>query len=299
MGTTKRLQSRFKSGIDQRACLHSKWSGRRIPKWNEPARTAIILFTSPVESERAEALKVLRHVTEDLHCDDPFLLYLKARTTQLYEGGTGLSRLMEAYEAAANAMQSSGLSRRSEGTIAEPALEHQSEHRGRECGGQIRCRGQEVRRHHDRTCGPAVAEEKDLPRSLLIDIATSILDSQARYGVDREMVLKQLLATYQQAMPDAAPLLTLKGISYINYAFDARGGGYANTVTDDGWKKFAQRLETASDVLQDDFRQDPREAAAAADMISVVLGQQGGDAEAMMWFDRAINSDPTSPCLTT
>lgn len=38
---------------------------------------------------------------------------------------------------------------------------------------------------------------------------------------------------------------------WVTYAWDARGGGYASSVSDDGWKLFRERLEKAERVLLD------------------------------------------------
>ena len=53
-------------------------------------------------------------------------------------------------------------------------------------------------------------------------------------------------------------LLLLKGQSYVQMAWLARGGGYADTVTRDGWKLFQERLATAENALTNAWRLDSK-----------------------------------------
>lgn len=41
--------------------------------------------------------------------------------------------------------------------------------------------------------------------------------------------------------------------AYLQYGWKARGGGYANTVTEDGWRVFGERVDMAAKTLEDAF----------------------------------------------
>lgn len=60
-------------------------------------------------------------------------------------------------------------------------------------------------------------------------------------------------------LPKSAPAATAEAEYWIQYAWNARGGGYASSVSPDGWKLFQERLEKAEDVLL-----ESREYAAEA-----------------------------------
>ena len=60
---------------------------------------------------------------------------------------------------------------------------------------------------------------------------------------------EELLRSWQAARPDSRVLATIMGGFYIAYAWRARGHGYADNVSNDGWKKFRERLETAAHFL--------------------------------------------------
>jgi hypothetical protein len=85
---------------------------------------------------------------------------------------------------------------------------------------------------------------------------------------------------------------TFKGYFYVKYAWDARGGGWANTVTDDGWRKMAERLTQARGALEEAWKLDPNSDAAATEMLTVELGQGNDRASMEKWFSRAMQANP-------
>jgi hypothetical protein len=52
------------------------------------------------------------------------------------------------------------------------------------------------------------------------------------------------------ARPTSEHASIVLALFWIDYAWDARGGGYAQTVTAEGWRLFGARLATAQQVLQ-------------------------------------------------
>jgi hypothetical protein len=78
----------------------------------------------------------------------------------------------------------------------------------------------------------------------------------------------------------------LDGQFYIQYAWFARGVGYANTVTDPGWQRFGERLARASDILNGVYTNHPQEPGTAESMMTVVLGQGGTRDQMELWFQR-------------
>ena len=80
----------------------------------------------------------------------------------------------------------------------------------------------------------------------------------------------------------------LEGRLLIKRAWDARGYGYADTVTDDGWEKFHKDLALARDVLTSAWKLRPQLPEAATEMITVCMGagERLGEDE-REWFARA------------
>ena len=109
---------------------------------------------------------------------------------------------------------------------------------------------------------------------------------------DREKAFNLIDPVLSKAMPNSAELQFFKGSLYINYAWDARGNGFANTVTPQGAKQYSDRLAIARQALTDAYAIDPNDAHIADKMITVCMGQSSPETEMEMWFTRAINANP-------
>jgi tetratricopeptide (TPR) repeat protein len=89
--------------------------------------------------------------------------------------------------------------------------------------------------------------------------------------------------------PSASEIYLLKGDFYLDYAWQARGNGYSDSVTDVGWQVFAQRLRDANTALTKAWEMNPQDERIARRMITVELGQ-GKDRDRMEeWFGRAMS----------
>jgi len=81
--------------------------------------------------------------------------------------------------------------------------------------------------------------------------------------------------------------LVLKGQNEINEAWKARGDGFANAVTEDGWRNFRSHLSAARNALTEASNLQPDFPLAPCLMISVSLGDSD-ITEMRAWFDRAV-----------
>jgi len=85
---------------------------------------------------------------------------------------------------------------------------------------------------------------------------------------------------------------SLQGAFYASYAWNARGGGYADTVTNEGWRLMNERLAKASEILENAAINHPNEKMIAEIMLRVELGQGKGRERMEKWFHVAVDSDP-------
>jgi hypothetical protein len=94
--------------------------------------------------------------------------------------------------------------------------------------------------------------------------------------------------------------LKLRGQFMTEWAWAARGSGFANTVTEDSWRKFGERLQLARDAYEEAWGLDPTDPSTGQRMIMVVKGLQGNRAEIKRWFDRVMSADPDDydTCVT-
>ncbi|HAV61589.1 MAG TPA: hypothetical protein DCY13_04395 [Verrucomicrobiales bacterium] len=81
-----------------------------------------------------------------------------------------------------------------------------------------------------------------------------------------------------------------KGAWEIKQAWKARGGGFANSVSDRGWDLFLEHSARAEVHLQRSWELEPSLPFAAQEMVYVQLGI-GGYEEMRLWFDRTIAAD--------
>jgi hypothetical protein len=84
------------------------------------------------------------------------------------------------------------------------------------------------------------------------------------------------------------PWLTqvLQGEKEVNEAWKARGSGWGNQVTAEGWQGFTEHLAKGRVALEGAWHVHPERPLAAARMITVAMGES--DLEEMRtWFDRA------------
>jgi hypothetical protein len=101
----------------------------------------------------------------------------------------------------------------------------------------------------------------------------------------------QLLEKWAKARPDSPTPLVALGNFYESYAWKARGSGYANTVTDEGWRLFRARLERGKSYLDAASRmseQDP-EGYRAAIVIAMGLSKSKEEVDAI--FKKGIAAD--------
>jgi len=88
--------------------------------------------------------------------------------------------------------------------------------------------------------------------------------------------------------PKVDPWLTLilRGRIARRAAWDARGSGYASTVTKDGWSGFEKGIKEAKAAYEEAWRLHPEFPEAASLMVDICGSTCGG--EMREWFDRAV-----------
>ena len=80
--------------------------------------------------------------------------------------------------------------------------------------------------------------------------------------------------------------------AYLTYAHDARGSGYANTVSDSGWKLFGERTAEAKRILDEASALPTRCPEWYVDMLLVAQNQSWDPAQARSLFEEAFKFEP-------
>jgi hypothetical protein len=80
--------------------------------------------------------------------------------------------------------------------------------------------------------------------------------------------------------------------AYIRYAWQARGNGYADSVTADGWKLFTERIALAKKVLDDSAKMSPMCPDWFSQMQTVALAQSWDKKRTTALFEQATKFEP-------
>jgi hypothetical protein len=103
---------------------------------------------------------------------------------------------------------------------------------------------------------------------------------------------RRLLSDWGKASPrSVTPKLAL-AILEANYAWDARGGGYASTVTDEGWQLFKQRNAKARAMLEKLRVEAANDPQWYEEMLRMGLAQGWGREQFDEMYEKAVKKFP-------
>ncbi len=102
---------------------------------------------------------------------------------------------------------------------------------------------------------------------------------------------KALLERWKSAYPESITPYIVEAKVHSAYGWEARGGGYANTVTDEGWKVFREELGFAENILLEAEALNSNDPQFYATMIDICNGLNYSSQELQAFFDKAIAID--------
>jgi hypothetical protein len=100
------------------------------------------------------------------------------------------------------------------------------------------------------------------------------------------------LERWQTRQPKSITARVALARAYINYAYDARGEEFANTVSDSGWKLFAERITKAKLILEKASALPVTCPEWYVAMLLVAQNQSWEQADARALFDEAETREP-------
>jgi len=148
--------------------------------------------------------------------------------------------------------------------------------------------------------GPFSALLREKPPTELLYFRTSDLFDRVQDDECLVPVENQIESAFASEDPTNPARAALRGKFLVTWAWQARGSGWANTVSDEGWRKMADRLEQANEVLTTAYEKNPDDYLSATEMLAVELGQGNGRAAMEKWFECAMKGHPDnySACLS-
>ncbi len=121
----------------------------------------------------------------------------------------------------------------------------------------------------------------------------NIGDLHQRGGIEADWKARQeLIQRWVKAKPDSITARMALACFHRGYAWDARGYGFARTVTEDGWRLFRERHRRAKQVLMDAKKLEQKCPMWWADLQDVALAEGWNLDEFNKVFDEAIAFEP-------
>jgi hypothetical protein len=255
--------------------------GRTSPKWDADAETAIRAAAEAASAPSwtlagAEArLTAALDSAAEAGCDDPLIVYLRGSTFRGEKApdpigaavDLGASKYPPIWKAQAY-LSALVANRQTDDDVRAKLLDNVVRELGR------------------------LAEDKSpTARRQLAAFANRVHGAGAAVG-KRKAWFDRVDADVLAGLPKTEPVRDLcAGQFLVQYAWDARGGGVASTVTPDGWRRFKERLGEAEGRLKAAWDLDPKCGASAAEMVSVCIGLGRDRDEMETWFRRAVETD--------
>lgn len=269
-----------------------KWDAAVLAMFDERAKEITSLSVRAAQTAVAESAAQAKKAL-DAGCDDPD--FLAAAGLIVIDGGVQGIDPYELFERARDNFQGDHVSPLAK-TIA--------------LGRIIRARAGEKMTPPDRAkalneftgmiqCFKRFAATPAVNPQIVLDVASNVWETSTALRIDPVWMYKSIGPTLERLAPQDPTSLCIKGNYLIAWAYVARGRGYANTVTEQGWKDFGARIQLASDAFTAAYDADPLCAEAAEMMIEVEMFQDHDRSEMEKWYSRAMAISPHPVSVTT
>jgi hypothetical protein len=267
--------------------------GLRNPKWDAHAKAAIMALErrsthlEPVTGDETELMWGEAGRAYALGCRDPLFLYAGARSgVRAPQAGMTLARQ---HAIAADALRGS----RYHPTSKAYAFARAAQYAAREAGEDAAARAAAVKLAEEAIALlPEVFADREMPVKQAADMLDVLWQASRDVYGDWEKIPMAIIAAAEKAGVPEATVLSMRGEYHCQTAWEARGGGFANTVTPDGWKAMEKHMASGRDALQRAWAADPLNYHAATEMLSIETGDTRGRDEMEKWYARAMRAWP-------
>jgi hypothetical protein len=269
-------------------------NGKKNPAWDQLAEDALIMaardwgddVTIATENQDQAAELLQRAITAG--CTDPLVRYCHARFMTLI--GQKLPNNSRILSESAKAIQGTSLSSmRKLFMLVMSADDLINNARRGEKRAQAIAQIEQQIPSMMKLLAEAV-QEKEQSKSSLLFVTDLFSDVIQDVRGDRKTAIELIDQAY--AAGPASLRAASKGMNLVSYAWDARGSGWANSVTEDGWRLMNERLIQAKTLLENAWENDPTESLVSEAMLRVALGLNFERAVMDRWWQRAMRADP-------
>ncbi len=269
--------------------------GHRDPKWDAAAlqgiKLLILEWTKNPSRERDEAERAFLLFQQALQqgCEDPLVTYMYGWSGNA-TGRLPAHRLKELFVLAAERLKKHPYP-----PVREAYMYGRAALWTAQSDGRLRGKPLQQVKHWLALVLKALAahaKEKYVDTQSILEITNFFMDAHRFINKNRKVAFDQIDQVLKAALPNHPAPLIVEGRFLISYAWDARGGGWASSVTKNGWKLMRERLAKSAEVLTKAHEMNPGLEFAAVQMLAVELGQGQGDERSEKWFNRALEANP-------
>ncbi len=268
-------------------------AGKKNPKWDDLARRTL------EAAGRTWGRSPRRNGDEDMvvmfssqaaikaGCRDPLVIYARARSITFYQAKPAeVAKLQEGMAEAFRAGK-------------YPAI--------RKCYGLLRAAQVQVMAAPDdqktrdsaqvlveEAMGlvPEVFADPRLPRQELVAALKLIGEVSEIVEGTRDSLRDRAMEIMEKSIQPKAAILTARGEIAIFDGWHARGDGFANTVTPEGWRILQERMAKGRENLNEAWALDPNDFEVARMQLDAETHDSHGRDAMEKWFDAATKIDP-------
>jgi hypothetical protein len=266
--------------------------GHTNPKWDGDAQDALSNYAH-TKTASDDEMEVLAELTGDAAesainagCDDPLIRYLRVRFSSTVKAKL-LPERQQLYKTAADALQNSSYPPLAKFYANLDAAEMLWAQRDKSLWPDV-----VQHRHGAMDALTQAVQDKSLPEAEAFQAAQNLFELLARNPSEMTNAYNRLDAVMSGAHLNSATPEFIKATFYKTYAWEARGHGTADKVSQAAWDLFWDRLGIAGKALQKAYSRDPQDPEIPTAMIGIALGLQNDRAEMEKWFERAMKADP-------
>jgi hypothetical protein len=265
--------------------------GSHNPKWDEMAHQALAEFAQARAASKLEettATEIGDQVQGAVKdgCDDPLIRYLYCRFASDVTSKP-LSFRKDAYRKAAQELEDSGYSALLKFYANDRAANVWWEDGDRSLWNEV-----SHFRHAAMEDLQIALQDKSMPIEDVDEACGMFLDTISQNNQEMTDAYNLLQGPLSKNWPNTSVIYFFKAKYNYSLAWQARGGGYANTVTPEGWKNFKEKLEEAEAAYRKAWSLNPKEVRIPTDMIEMAVCQEKNRSEMELWFQRGMQLSP-------
>jgi hypothetical protein len=273
-------------------------SGRKDAKWDEAAKNALAVYAKAragggeVESELASVGESAQEAIQ-AGCDDPLIRYLYCRFAPNHSSKP-LKYWQGEFQKAAQDMENSGYA---------PLLKFYANDRTANVLWEKRDDSlwPDVIRFRRAAMSDLtlVVNDKSVPIEDIAEACDALIDTISANDKEMNDAYHDIEGPLFKNWPNVSAAYFIKGRFYYRFAWQSRGGGYADKVTPEGWDGFRKNLAVAEVAYRKAWSLNPKDVRIPTEMIEMAVSQEKDRKEMELWFQRGmqLNTNNHDVCM--